>query len=130
MPILSGTGLNNYCYANMFSDCTSLTGITDLPATTMKTGCYMGMFSGCTSLETAPVLSATNLVASSYTSMFDGDENLSYIKCLATGITAADCTTNWVRGVADSGTFVKKASMATWTTGDNGIPVGWTVDSA
>ena len=52
---------------------------------------------------------------------------LSYIKCLATNISPKDCTYIWVYKVANTGTFVKAASMSTWTTGDNGIPKGWTV---
>lgn len=39
-------------------------------------------------------------------------------------------TSNWVQGVAASGTFIKNSS-ATWNvTGDNGIPTGWTVQTA
>ena len=40
-------------------------------------------------------------------------------------------TSNWVNGVASSGTFVKN-SAATWanTFGVNGIPNGWTVQTA
>ena len=46
---------------------------------------------------------------------------------MATDISASICTQNWVNGVAASGTFVKAASMSSWTTGNNGIPSGWTV---
>jgi hypothetical protein len=39
-------------------------------------------------------------------------------------------TYNWVAGVASTGTFVKNAS-ATWdVSGVNGIPSGWTVETA
>jgi len=39
-------------------------------------------------------------------------------------------TLSWVSGVASKGTFVKN-SVATWTaTGINGIPSGWTVQTA
>jgi hypothetical protein len=39
-------------------------------------------------------------------------------------------TRDWVNGVAASGTFVKN-SAATWTTtGNNGVPTGWTVQTA
>ena len=33
----------------------------------------------------------------------------------------------WVDGVASSGTFIKAASMSSWSTGINGIPTNWTV---
>jgi hypothetical protein len=55
-------------------------------------------------------------------------QDLFYSKnCLATNISASDCTYNWVNGVASNGTFTKVASMSSWTTGTNGIPSGWTV---
>ena len=59
--------------------------------------------------------------------MFSGCSSLNYIKCLATDISATDCTGNWVSGVASTGTFVKNASMTSWTEGTSGIPNGWTV---
>ena len=36
---------------------------------------------------------------------------------------------NWVQGVAPTGTFVKHPD-ANLQTGDNGIPSGWTVETA
>ncbi len=156
-PELPATTSPDYCYSNMFSGCTSLeTAPSILPATTLAEGCYDGMFADCTSLTTAPELSATTLAAFScgamfygctslatapelpaitlsgycYENMFSGCTSLNYIKCLATDISASDCTKNWVSGVASSGTFTKAASMSSWTTGDNGIPTGWTIQDA
>jgi hypothetical protein len=60
--------------------------------------------------------------------MFYGCSSLADIKCLAADITATNCTTNWVNGVASSGTFVKDSTMSSWTTGNDGIPTNWTVD--
>ena len=88
----------------MFGNCTSLTAAPQLPATTLTSACYYYMFSGCTSLN--------------------------YIKCLATDISAYSCTEGWVDGVASTGTFVKASSMASWSTGVDGIPTGWTVQNA
>jgi hypothetical protein len=64
--------------------------------------------------------------------MFYNCTNLNYIKCLATDISASNCTSNWVNGVAASGTFVKDPNIttSTWETGANGIPSGWTVQDA
>ena len=59
--------------------------------------------------------------------MFYGCTSLNYIKCLATNTSAYYCTSDWVSGVAASGTFVKDANT-TWTTGVNGAPSGWTVE--
>lgn len=85
------------------------------------------MFYGCTSLTTAPSLPATTLANSCYYAMFSGCTNLNSITCLATNISASNCTGYWVNGVAASGTFIKANGMTSWTTGVNGIPTGWTV---
>ena len=126
-PELPATTLANFCYYGMFSGCTSLTTAPKLPATTLADKCYYRMFWNCTSLTTASELPATALAVGCYYNMFMGCTHLNYIKCLATDISATDCTTNWVYGVASSGTFVKNVSMKSWTTGDSGIPSGWTV---
>lgn len=135
-PELPATTLALHCYFNMFNGCTNLTTAPQLPATTLINYCYGYMFSGCTSLTTAPELPATKLANRCYQSMFNGCSSLNYIKCLATDISASDCTDNWVYGVVpygvvSTGTFVKAASMNDWTTGGyNGIPDGWTVQDA
>ena len=126
-PALPATTLANFCYSNMFMGCTSLTTAPALSATTLGTMCYKGMFAGCTSLTTAPELPATTLNFMCYSGMFQNCTSLNYIKCLATDISAFNCTSSWVSGVASAGTFVKAASMETWTTGTSGIPEGWTV---
>ena len=97
--------------------------------TSLGNGCY-GMFSGCTELTIAPTLTAQVLTYSCYCNMFNGCTNLSYIEMLATDISASDCLTGWVDGVAANGTFVKAASMTTLPIGANGIPEGWTVQDA
>ena len=130
-PELPATTLVNYCYNMMFNGCTSLTTVPSiLPATTLANGCYAGMFNGCTSLTTAPELPATTLKDYCYHQMFDGCTNLNSIKCLAINISAQNCTYNWIRNTAASGTFTKAASMTNWTTGTSGIPSGWTVQDA
>ena len=129
-PALSATTLKSFCYSTMFSGCTSLVTAPTLSATTLKTYCYYGMFLGCTSLVTAPVLPATTLSTACYHQMFDGCSSLNYIKAMFTTTPSSSYTTNWVRGVASSGTFVKN-SAASWSeTGDNGVPSGWTVQTA
>ena len=113
----------------MFWDCTSLENAPELPATALAQSCYVDMFWGCTSLVNAPELPATTLANYCYGSMFRGCTSLNYIKCLATDISASLYTYNWLRNVSPTGTFVKHPD-ATWTTGDNGIPTGWTVEDA
>ena len=125
--ILPATTLTGSCYGNMFKSCTSLTTAPELPATTLASGCYSSMFNGCTRLTQAPELPATTLAQQCYDSMFYGCTNLNYIKCLATNISATNCTYNWVSGVASAGTFIKDVNMTSWTTGVNGIPTNWTI---
>ena len=129
-PELPATTLAKYCYLGMFYGCTSLTIAPELPATTLTASCYSNMFRGCARLTNTPVLPATTLADGCYNSMFQGCIKLNYIKCLATNISATNCTTNWVNRVAATGTFVKAASMTGWTTGANGIPTNWTVENA
>ena len=130
-PALPATTLASNCYYGMFSYCTALTTAPAiLPATTLAESCYGDMFENCSSLTTAPVLPATTLDYDCYNGMFNGCTHLNYIECLATDISASSCTNNWVRNVAASGTFVKDPNMSSWTTGNNGIPSGWTVEDA
>ena len=88
------------------------------------------MFNGCTSLTSAPKLPATTLADRCYDYMFSGCKKLNYIKAMFTTTPSTSYTSNWVSGVAATGTFVKN-SAATWNvTGVNGIPSGWTVTTA
>jgi len=129
-PVLPATTLADNCYGQMFYGCTSLTTAPVLSATTLANYCYAYMFQNCTNLTTAPELPATTLANYCYRNMFQGCTSLNYIKCLATDISASSCTTGWLIGVASSGTFVKAASMSSWTTGTSGIPDGWTEETA
>ena len=124
--------INDYAFASLFSECTNLVSAENLilPATTLAEYCYQEMFYNCTSLTTAPELPATTLTYACYYCMFNSCTSLNYIKCLATDISAIDCRTSWVGNVASTGTFVKASSMTSWTTDENGIPTGWTVQDA
>ena len=117
------------CYYRMFyyfdSGNGGLLSGPELPSTILTTKCYYGLFEHCSSLTTAPELLATTLADGSYRSLFNNCTSLNYIKCLATNISASNCTVNWTNNVAASGTFVKDASMSSWSTGTSGIPSGW-----
>ena len=131
---LPATTLANHCYSGMFQGCTNLVNAPELPATTLADECYSDMFEGCTNLTTAPDLPATTLVTRCYSRMFQDCTKLNYIKAMFTtrpsGSSPNYYTQNWVSGVASSGTFVKNAA-ATWNvTGVNGVPSGWTVETA
>ena len=124
---LPATTLTNYCYVQMFYECTSLVTAPELPATTLGYKCYSGMFYACTSLTIAPVLPATKLTGGCYIDMFEGCNKLNYIKMLATDISASNCLDYWVSFVSSTGTFVKHPNMTSLPTGSSGIPSGWTV---
>ena len=156
-PELSATTLAEYCYASMFNGCRNLTTApSELPAITLASRCYHSMFNGCTSLETAPTLPSTTLAESSYQYMFQGCTSLTtaptlpattltkwcyegmfsgcsllnYIKAMFKTTPGTLYTSSWVSGVASTGRFVKNAA-ATWNvTGVNGIPEGWTKETA
>lgn len=128
--ILPATTLTEFSYSHMFKECTSLVTAPELPATTLAKSCYIGMFQGCTSLTTAPELPAMTLTNSCYNYMFSDCTSLNYIKAMFTTAPSTSYTRDWVNGVASTGTFVKN-SAATWNvTGANGVPNGWTVQTA
>lgn len=129
-PQLPATALSYMCYEEMFKDCNSLVNAPDLPATSLVDSCYEYMFSGCTSIEKAPDLLADTVAFRAYYGMFHGCSSLNYVKCLATDISATWCTEHWLGGVSPTGTFVKSPNMSSWTTGEDGIPSGWTVIDA
>lgn len=126
-PELPATILTDSCYRNMFYGCSSLRYPPTLNATILQPRCYQHMFFGCTSLKTAPELPATTLVTYCYAYMFQNCTSLSYIKCLATNISASNSHVWWLYNVASTGTFTKKASMTSWPANAHGIPSGWTV---
>ena len=129
-PKLPATVLANSCYESMFQQCSSLTVAPELPATSLSNACYKSMFYTCSSLTTAPVLPATALTSECYEFMFRSCSKLKYVKAMFITEPTTEYTDRWVRGVASSGTFVKN-SDATWdVSGVNGIPTGWTVETA
>ena len=125
-PVLPATTLANNCYFQMFSGCQHLKTCPELPATTLATGCYEFMFYNCISLTESPYLGASTLVDRCYRYMFFKCYKLDYIECLATDISASQCTYHWVEDVASSGTFVKDPNMKNWLMDSvDGIPNGW-----
>ena len=129
-PELPATTLAEGCYLSMFLECTSLTTAPQLTATILANSCYDGMFRGCTSLTSAPQLPATTLVQSCYDSMFKGCTSLNYIKAMFTTTPSTTYTDDWVNGVAASGTFVKNSAAQWDVSGNDGVPTGWTIQTA
>ena len=125
--VLPATTLTTNCYEYMFSGCTGLTSAPVLPATTLTTKCYKDMFNGCAGLTSAPELPATTLTTNCYNGMFRSCSSLNSVTCLATNISAPDATTNWLNGVAATGTFTKATSTDWGSRGVSKIPTGWTI---
>lgn len=118
------TALSTGCFADLFTNCTSLTKTPDLPYMTLAGECYKNLFNECRALETAPELPAKTINTSSYENLFHNCKNLTYVKCLATsGLSNAK---NMTSGVNTTGVFIKDYA-ADWSGVQNGIPSGWTV---
>lgn len=135
VPALPATTVSPRCYWNMFRKCNGLTTASGvLPATTLEEDCYRELFRECEYLQSAPRLPAPTLAVRSYRQMFAGCKRLLEVTCLATDISATDCTLNWMNGAKNNSacTFYKASTMPVgsggWTRGNNGIPSNWTVE--
>ena len=88
-----------YAFQYMFSGCTSLTQVSNLPATGGTPFCYCGMFGGCTSLVNAPEIGLTDLGLgiTAHTSgnqcarMFEGCTSLTTAPVLKSDKLRAEC---------------------------------------
>lgn len=100
IPTLPATTLKDSCYLRMFENCTSLTDLSSvaLPATTLTANCYYNMFAGCTSLTHAPNLLGITLATSCYYGMFSNCSSLRYIRLSYTG-NFDNNFNQWVYGV-------------------------------
>lgn len=96
-----------YVFPAMFRDCNAHNVDIYLPASVLTDGCYYNLFAEY------------------------GTHTIEKIKitCLATDITAEDCTDRWLENISPTGTFVKHPN-ATWPSGASGVPAGWTVIDA
>jgi len=110
----------------MFQNCSSLTAAPSLPASSLADYCYYAMFYGCSSLIDAPLLPAAQLSNNCYSQMFYNCRQLSYINAKMSEWTPANATTNWVNGVAQTGTFACRPALSI-IYGVNNIPVGWSI---
>lgn len=115
--------------ANMFSNCTQLvhSPIKSFPKQIWQY-CYMGLFDGCTNLIDCPELPAETLANLCYANMLKKTK-ITWIKMLATDISANSCLANWVANVPNVNTsvFVKHIDAQWTTTGNSGVPTNWKV---
>ncbi|MBQ3942095.1 MAG: hypothetical protein II676_04500 [Bacteroidales bacterium] len=137
MPDLPATTVAARCYWNMFRLCTGLTTACDvLPAETLAEDCYRELFRQCSSLQSAPRLPAPTLAVRSYRQMFAACTSLLSVTCLATDISATDCTYQWMSGTKNNSacTFYKASTMGVnvsggWTRDINGILGNWNIQN-
>lgn len=130
-PELKITELKSSCFYSMFKNCAKMTSVPIIRATSATSTQWMReMFYGCKLITEAPDLPILTLASNCYYRMFYNCSALNYIKMMATDISASNCLYQWVTGVASSGTFVKNSAASWTTTGVNGIPSGWTVETA
>lgn len=102
-PSLKRNSVPANCFYGLFSGCGNLTSAPELPAVNLADHCYTFMFFNCTSLVDAPELPAMTLAKYCYNAMFYNCESLSYVKMLATDISATDCLYYWLGNVAKYG---------------------------
>ncbi len=98
-PKLPATTLNaNYCYANLFKNCSKLREAPELPATTLTEGCYQYIFEGCTSLVNPPELPALTMKKNCYKYAFHNCTALVKAPYLPAKILANECYSNTFEG--------------------------------
>lgn len=128
----SGTVPRFKAYGNIMSliDPTNFSGLTSFPAGSVYN--FKGLFDSVWGLVDATnlILPVETLSEGCYKNLFKYDTNLTGITCLATDISATDCTKDWVNYVSPTGTFVKHPDMYGWSVGVNGIPGDWTIEDA
>ena len=128
VPALPAVTLAESCYNAMFAGCTSLNNLSNISpnlepsliARTLADYCYQSMFEGCTSLQHSPRLVAKTLVTGCYQQMFKGCSSLNSVEMGATDISATDCLTDWLSGVANSGDIWLQNSIT-----DEIVPANW-----
>ena len=125
IPEFPATELAPNCYRAMLANCTSLTTSTKLPATKLSTDCYRELFFKCSSLINPPVLPAEILAEGCYRALFYNCTSLNNITVYVDDISANNCITNWLSGVASSGTFNNYGDAVYTKDSASGIPTGW-----
>jgi len=132
--ILPATTLAIRCYESMFYQCSSLTYIPRLPATVPARSCYNSMFKGCTSLIGQARIFLKQLKPYCMYKMFEDCSSLNYICVNFSSWDAIrdegdpqhinDPTTDWLKNVAENGTFIKTEELED-IRGNSNIPENW-----
>lgn len=83
--------LPDYCFYNLFKDCTNIITAPELPSLKIGVGSYQGMFQGCTRLTIPPSLPATTLGNNCYSTMFQGCTSLKVAPNLPATTLTSNC---------------------------------------
>lgn len=112
----------NRCFGTLFNNCTSLTSIPNLPATTLTDNCYFAMFYGCTHITTATSLPATSIPYNAYYNMFVDCYNLEQLPRLP-ATTVLDW---WCWNMFSGCSKIKLSTTQTWEyQTEYRIPITW-----
>ena len=104
--VFTETTVDN-CYHHMFTGCTGITTLPQLPATNLSDSCYHGMFMGCDGL-TKVVLPEAYLAPYAYSNMFLGCEYLNNVTVTYKEDVDETNYKGWLNGVSVNGKFSYK----------------------
>ena len=113
----------------MFSGCTSLTTVPNLPATTLSENCYQYMFNGCTGLVETPAgwyLPAQTTETNSCSNMFAYCSKLQKMAVSYSGAITSSHWRNFLYNVSKTGTFYYSKNQ-TKENIKSIVPSGWTL---
>ena len=114
------------CFQYAFQGCVGLMNTPSIiPAERTTRSTFAYTFHGCSKLKKAPVLKTKTLTQECYSNLFYNCYVLNEITTYADNISATSCLKNWLNNVSATGDFYNLGS-ATYPSGTNGIPSGWT----
>ena len=127
---LPATTLSMACYDNIFRDCSNLEiGPSELLAVNIPKLAYRSFFGGCSKLAKAPVLYGVTLGVGSYENILGNCVLINKVISYAQNISADSCLSNWLNNVSTTGDFYNLGG-ANYSSGASGIPSGWTIHTS
>lgn len=112
-------------FMQMFDTCPSLMTIPSFNFDSLVSGCYWGMFAATSSFTGSVDLPSLVVPANGYRNMFQNSK-ITYVRMLATDISASSCVQNMLGGVPNVSTSILVKNInATWTTAV--APSNWTI---
>lgn len=120
------TVLPDYCFTQLFQECSSLTSVPSLDSVTrVNQWALSAMFYECTSITEAPDLRNVTYVGSyGCASMYYGCTALRTIYAPSIDTWTKTNFTGWVTGIGGSGVMWKPAALSI-PSGNDGKPSGW-----